>query len=110
MEDYKKILFRIFNKCADIRRAGTASLDLAYVAAGRLEGYFELCLYPWDFCAGELLVREAGGIVTDFAGGTDYYQSGNIVCGNPAVLKSLIREINAEPLSQAIISHKCLTK
>ncbi len=110
LTEYKKILGRIFDKCADVRRAGTASLDLAYVAAGRLDGYFELCLYPWDFCAGELLVREAGGVVSDFAGGTDYYESGHIVCGNPAVIRALIKEINAEPLSVALNSYKCLKK
>lgn len=108
LTEYNKILNRVFNKCADIRRAGTASLDLAYVAAGRIEGYFELCLYPWDFCAGELLVREAGGIVTDFSGGTNYYQSGHIVCGNPAIIKALIREINTEPLSAQLLTYKCI--
>lgn len=93
---YKRVLSRVFDQCADIRRAGTASLDLAYVAAGRIDAYFELCLKPWDFCAGELLCREAGAIVTDFNGGTDYYESGNIVCGNPYLIPLLLREIKAE--------------
>ena len=90
---YKQMLSNVFNKCADIRRAGTASLDLAYVAAGRLDGYFELCLKPWDFCAGELICREAGAIVTDFCGGENIYNSGNIVCGNPRIVQALLKEI-----------------
>lgn len=98
---YKKILSIVFDKCADIRRAGTASLDLAYVAAGRLDGYFELCLKPWDFCAGELLCREAGAIVTDFKGGADFYKTGNIVCANPYVIKHLLKEIMTQTSSDA---------
>ncbi len=86
----------IFQECADIRRAGTASLDLAYVAAGRMDGYWELGLKPWDLAAGELIAREAGAIVTDFAGGHNYDNSGNIVCGNPRVVKSMLAKIRDE--------------
>ena len=82
-------------KSADFRRAGTASLDLAYVAAGRLDGYYELGLKPWDFCAGELICREAGAIVTDFEGGSDFYNSGNIVCANPQLIKEMLKLIRA---------------
>lgn len=92
---YTQILMRVFSNCADIRRAGTASLDLAYVAAGRLDGYFELGLGPWDFAAGELLVREAGGLVSDFDGDSKYDESGNIVCGNPKILRALLSHIKA---------------
>lgn len=87
---YTGVLMRVFGDCADIRRAGTASLDLAYVAAGRLDGYFELGLSPWDFAAGELMVREAGGIVTDFNGENNYEKSGNIVCGNPKIIRAIV--------------------
>lgn len=87
---YTRTLMRVFNECADIRRAGTASLDLAYVAAGRLDGYFELALSPWDMAAGELMVREAGGMVTDLEGGNDYFTSGNIVCGNPRIVRQIV--------------------
>ena len=59
---------RVFLKCSDIRRTGSAAVDLAYVACGRLEAYFERCLKPWDFAAGMLLIEEAGGRVTTFAG------------------------------------------
>ena len=70
----------------DLRRAGAASLDLAWVAAGSFDGYFELALGPWDVAAGALLVEEAGGLVTDWNGGVDaWLDSGNIVVGNPAV-------------------------
>ncbi|MBQ8706516.1 MAG: inositol monophosphatase [Succinivibrionaceae bacterium] len=90
MDSYTAILMRVFKECADIRRAGTASLDLAYVAAGRLDGYFELGLKPWDMAAGELMVREAGGIVADFKGGNDYMKSGSVLCGNPKIAKRLV--------------------
>jgi myo-inositol-1(or 4)-monophosphatase len=81
--------------CKDVRVSGATALDLAYVASGRLDGYFELCLKPWDFCAGELLCREAGAVVTDFEGGSDYYQNGNIVCGNVNVVPKLLKEIKS---------------
>ncbi|MGN1392818.1 MAG: inositol-1-monophosphatase [Succinivibrionaceae bacterium] len=100
---YKNVLNSVFDKCADIRRAGTASLDLAYVAAGRLDGYFELCLKPWDFCAGELLCREAGAVVTNWQGGPDIYKNGCIVCGNSYIVPALLRAIkeNEYPVSLA---------
>lgn len=75
---YINIVGKLFNECADFRRTGSAALDLAYVAAGRVGGFFEIGLRPWDF-AGELLVREAGGIVSDFTGGHNYMLTGNIV-------------------------------
>lgn len=91
LDEYRDMMNRAFDRCADLRRMGTASLDLAYVAAGRLDGYFEACLYPWDFAAGELIVREAGGFVTDFSGDKDaFYKSGAIVCGSPHVHKALL--------------------
>ena len=70
----------------DLRRAGAASLDLAWVASGSFDGYFELALGPWDVAAGALLVEEAGGRVSDWTGDPDaWLDSGNIVVGNPAV-------------------------
>jgi len=84
---FKKIFFEV----SGIRRAGSAAIDLAYVAAGRFDGLFELKLSPWDIAAGDLLIREAGGIITDFAGGDDFLSTGNIVGGNndiqPAILE-----------------------
>ncbi|KAA8995718.1 inositol-1-monophosphatase [Affinibrenneria salicis] len=98
---YMTILGKLFNDCADFRRTGSAALDLAYVAAGRVDGFFEIGLKPWDFAGGELLVREAGGIVTDFVGGHNYLSSGNLIAGNPRVVKSILSSIREE-LSEAL--------
>lgn len=88
------MLFRnIFEKVSDIRRAGSAALDLAYLAAGRCDGFFEIGLAPWDVAAGSLIVREAGGVVTDFGGGDDFLRTGNIAAGNPAVQTLLLGEV-----------------
>lgn len=100
-QTYINMLNQLFTKCADFRRTGSAALDLAYVAAGRVDGYFEINLKPWDFAAGDLLVREAGGLVTDFVGGHNYMSSGNLVAGNPRVVKSLLANIR-EQLSDSL--------
>ncbi len=83
----------IFEKVSDIRRAGSAAIDLAYVAAGRFEGFFELKLSPWDIAAGSLLISEAGGIITDFGGGSDYLSTGNVVAGNKYIQPEILKEI-----------------
>ncbi|GAA0336205.1 inositol-1-monophosphatase [Morganella psychrotolerans] len=95
-DTYIKILGKLFNRCADFRRSGSAALDLAYLAAGRVDGYFEIGLKPWDFLGGELLVREAGGIVSDFTGDHNYMTSGNIVAGSPRVVRELLSEMRDE--------------
>ncbi|BDM63920.1 inositol monophosphatase [Shewanella sp. NFH-SH190041] len=92
-ETYMKILGEVFAQCADLRRAGSAALDLAYVAAGRMEGFFEIGLKPWDIAAGDLICREAGGTVTDFTGGHSYLMSGNIVAGNPKTTSALVKTL-----------------
>ena len=81
------------NGVADFRRTGSAALDLAYVASGRIDGYFEIGLKPWDCAAGDLIAREAGALVTNFVGGTDYLRSGNIVAGNGRVVKEILNSI-----------------
>jgi len=96
-----KILGKLFTECADFRRTGSAALDLAYVAAGRVDGYFEIGLKPWDFAAGELIAREAGALVCDFTGGHNYMLSGNIVAGNPRVVKAMLANMRDE-LSEAL--------
>ena len=78
---------------AQIRRSGSAALDLAYVAAGRLDGFWEMGLRPWDIAAGALLVQEAGGIVSEPSGGDDYIRSGDVVAANPNVLRHMLRAI-----------------
>ncbi len=90
---YLNFFNNLFGRCMEIRRAGAASLDLSYVASGRLDGYWEIGLKPWDIAAGALLVQEAGGLVSDFSGGNDFMQSGNIAAGNPRIFKVLLQEM-----------------
>ncbi len=75
---------------ANLRRSGSAALDLAYVAAGRLDGFWEWGLSPWDIAAGILLVREAGGIVTGPDGADDAMNTGDVVAGSPKVLRAML--------------------
>ena len=90
LEWYTASLAAVTGHSMGVRRAGAASLDLAYVAAGRLDGFWEMGLNPWDIAAGALLVKEAGGLITDLAGGEDWYDSGNIVCGNRKLLRQML--------------------
>lgn len=83
-----------FNRASTLRRSGSAALDLAYVAAGRYDGFFELALKPWDIAAGALLVREAGGMVADPDGSENYLESGNIVAGNIKLFRDLLRTVH----------------
>jgi myo-inositol-1(or 4)-monophosphatase len=76
---------------AGLRRFGAAALDLAWVAAGRLDGYWERNIKPWDMAAGLILVREAGGFVTDCDGGDDMFAKGHVVAGNEAIQKEIVR-------------------
>lgn len=80
----------ILKQCKDIRRGGCASLDLAYVACGRFDGYWEYSLKPWDIAAGMLMVREAGGLVSDCSGGEEYLMSGDVLAASPEVFKRLL--------------------
>lgn len=98
---YINIIGKLFTECADFRRTGSAALDLAYVAAGRVDGFFEIGLKPWDFAAGELLARESGSLVCDFTGGHNYLMTGNIVAGNPRVVKTMLALMRDE-LSEAL--------
>ena len=80
-------------KVAGLRRFGAASLDLAWVAAGRFDAYWERGLSPWDMAAGVILVREAGGYVTDLEGGEDMLASGDILAGNESIHRELLRTL-----------------
>lgn len=91
LEAYITSLQILAARSGGIRRAGTAALDLAYVAAGRLDAFWELGLAPWDIAAGVLLIREAGGLIDDFNGAATYMESGNIVCGNPKCFKAVLQ-------------------
>ncbi len=89
---YGKIFQSVFEKVEDFRRAGTACLDLAWVAAGRLDGFFEIGLKPWDVAAGALIVREAGGVVMNFSGNDDVENTGTIIAA-PYKLMTQLRQI-----------------
>lgn len=81
----------LIGKCAGVRRTGSAALDLAYVASGRLDGFWEFGLRPWDIAAGSLIVKEAGGLISDLQGGETYMKQGDVVAGNPKIFKSLLQ-------------------
>jgi myo-inositol-1(or 4)-monophosphatase len=80
---------------AGLRRFGAAALDLAWVAAGRIDAYWERDIKPWDMAAGMILVREAGGFISDCDGGTDMFVKGHIVAGNDTMQKEVLRVLNA---------------
>ncbi len=87
-------MFKDFaQQCAGIRRQGAPSLDLAYVAAGRYDGFWEFGLKEWDMAAGILLVQEAGGLVGDLNGGMCHMKSGNLVCAQPKLFKAMLQTI-----------------
>jgi len=79
------------NRVAGLRRFGAASLDMAFVAAGRLDGYWERNLKPWDIAAGIIMIREAGGTVSGIEGGDSALQTGNVVCGNELIHRELVK-------------------
>ncbi len=79
-----------------MRRAGSAALDLAHVAAGIFDGYFEMGLKPWDMAAGALLVQEAGGRISDWQGGETWFESGDIVVAAPGVHGELVGALRAD--------------
>ncbi|RTK98504.1 MAG: inositol monophosphatase [Lysobacterales bacterium] len=93
MPAYLACFAALAEHCGEMRRAGSAALDLAYVAAGRLDGFWEIGLAEWDMAAGVLLVQEAGGLVGDFGGGAEYFRTGNVVAGTPKVFKGLLQTI-----------------
>ena len=93
--DYMPVLRQVMAQTAGVRRAGAAALDLAYVAAGRLDGFWEIGLAPWDMAAGSLLIQEAGGLVSDFDGDGNYLDAGNIVAGTPKVFAPLLQIVAA---------------
>jgi len=90
LDFYCKQLKEVMTTASGVRRTGSAALDLAYVAAGRLDGFWELGLSPWDMAAGALLVQEAGGLVGDLAGDAGYLESGEIAAATPKVFTPLL--------------------
>ncbi|MFP3873881.1 MAG: inositol-1-monophosphatase [Thiohalophilus sp.] len=93
MDAYLQMMQALLPGSAGIRRAGSAALDLAYVAAGRLDGFWEFGLNSWDMAAGVLLIEEAGGLVSDFSGNANHMKNGNIVTANPRLFKAMLQKI-----------------
>ncbi len=93
LDTYLNTFKALFAYASDIRRPGSAALDLAYLAAGRLDGFWEIGLQKWDMAAGVLLIQEAGGLVSDFSGGSEYMNTGNLVAGSPKVFKGILETI-----------------
>ena len=93
LDTYLEMFRALFPKTAGIRRAGSAALDLAYVASGRLDGFWEIGLNIWDMAAGILLIQEAGGISGDLTGGHDFLSNGNLVAANPKLFAEILKTI-----------------
>jgi myo-inositol-1(or 4)-monophosphatase len=93
LEVWINTLRELLPNVSGVRRAGSASLDLAHVACGRFDGFWEFGLSAWDMAAGCLLIQEAGGLVSDFGGGQDYLTTGNVLAGNPRIHAELLRRI-----------------
>lgn len=91
LDRYLAMFRELTLKTSGIRRPGSAALDLAYVAAGRYDGFWELGLHPWDMAAGALLILEAGGLVSDFSGNQEWLASGDIIAGNPKIFGQLLK-------------------
>ena len=91
IDRYLGMLKAVMLETAGVRRPGSAALDLCYVAAGRIDGFWELGLSKWDVAAGALIIREAGGRISDFRGTDAYLDSGNIVAGNPKIYAAMSR-------------------
>jgi myo-inositol-1(or 4)-monophosphatase len=95
LDEFLRTFKAVTENAAGVRRAGAAALDLAYVAAGRLDGFWEAGLAPWDTAAGSLLILEAGGLISDYAGEAGYLESGDVVCGSPKVFAQLLQLVQS---------------
>ena len=95
LSTYVPILNTLMGQVAGVRRAGACALDLAHLAAGRLDGFWVMNLQAWDVAAGALLVKEAGGRVGDFAGGTDFLRSADVIAATPGLFNPLREAIAA---------------
>ena len=105
IDEYLSMLPRLMTQTAGLRRPGAAALDLADVACGRFEAFWELALAPWDIAAGVLLVREAGGIVTDLSGAPCRIDHTGLVAGNPAMHAWLLDHISTSPRRSTLRDH-----
>jgi myo-inositol-1(or 4)-monophosphatase len=91
LEKYLKIFAEMTRQCAGLRRPGAASLDLAYVAAGRYDGFFESDLKPWDMAAGALLITESGGLIGNYRGEEGFLKSGEVMAANPRIFAQMVQ-------------------
>jgi myo-inositol-1(or 4)-monophosphatase len=94
VDPYLATMKALIPDTAGVRRPGSAALDLAYVAAGRYDGFWEFSLHEWDIAAGVLMVLEAGGMVSDLKGGNDHMKTGDIVAASPKVFKEMIKRLH----------------
>src|SRR5690606_16610395 len=92
-QPYIQVLQGLMQECRGIRRMGSAAVDLAYVACGRFDAFFEFNLNDYDIAAGIILIREAGGTVSDFAGAGNMLENGSIVGGSPELSRALLQRI-----------------
>ncbi len=95
LDRYWKVLAAIFMEVSGIRRTGSAALDLAHIACGRFDGFFELKLCPWDVAAGSLIIAEAGGCITDFEGGNRFIQCGNVIASNGLIHPFILQKVQS---------------
>ena len=96
MRPYLKMLSKVAKNTSGIRRPGAASLDLCYVASGRLDAFWETGLAPWDLAAGTLIIREAGGIVSGLDGSENHLDSGHVLAGTPRIYRDLAKLCSKE--------------
>jgi myo-inositol-1(or 4)-monophosphatase len=92
-EEYMKMFFHLMEMCRGIRRPGSAAIDLAWVATGRFDGFWEYSLKPWDVAAGACIIQDAGGKVFDFSGGNNFLNNRQIIAGNPAIAGALLKKV-----------------
>lgn len=110
VEAYLNIFKDILPRVAGIRRPGSASLDLSYVAAGRYDAFWEIGLAPWDMAAGALIIKEAGGLVGDLEGDNTYLESGQILAGNPKIFSQLLKIITPHLTEALKENHRAAKK
>ncbi|MGO4411622.1 inositol monophosphatase family protein [Cupriavidus sp. KB_39] len=101
VDEYLEMFALMTRSCAGLRRPGAAALDLAYVACGRLDGFFERGLKPWDMAAGMLLITEAGGLVGNYAGESRQMEQGEVLAGNPKAFAQMVRLLSPFSLDNA---------
>lgn len=87
------IIEALIGQCRGVRHTGSAALDMAYTACGRVDGFWQLGLKPWDIAAASLIIKEAGGLIGDIQGGENYLKEGNVIAGSPKIFKALLQTI-----------------